>query len=52
MDTINRVFASYEDSSMSRAEMLKSSRRWQASENRLRGEVSDLYIEARAGDCL
>jgi len=52
MKDVDVVLTSYEDGRMERDEMLKHSRSWQAAENRLRGEVADLYVKARAGGCL
>ena len=52
MKEVNVILTSYDEGQIERDEMLKHSRAWQTDENRLRGEVADLYIEARAGSCL
>jgi hypothetical protein len=52
MQEVDAVLTSYEAGQMKRDEMLQHSHAWQKEENRLRSEVAQLYLNARANDCL
>jgi len=52
MKDINRVLLSYDQAGTDRALMLEQSRQWRKSEEELRKQVSRLYVQARAVDCL
>gem|GEM_PF-4766382 len=52
MKDINRVLLSYDEGHTDRALMLEQSRQWRKSEENLRKQVSRLYVQGRAADCL
>jgi hypothetical protein len=52
MKDINLVLSSYDEGTTDRAQMLEQARQWRKTEEELLRQVSQLYVEARAADCL
>jgi hypothetical protein len=52
MAQLDPVLAAFEAGDIEKPEMLEQSRSWQAAEADLRGQVSELYDQARARGCL